>query len=779
MRDLFIRANIGLAIFLLCLYTVDINAQQEIPIGQWGSYLPFNAANWVAQSPDKIYYASDIGLLALNKSDISAEFFTKVEGLSDVRIKLLNYDEGTETLVLGYENSNIDLISPDGIENLNNILRNSQIIGEKTIHQIRFDGVGNAYLCTAFGLVQIDLETKTFGFTTFIDFDVWDMVEYEGRFYISTFDGIYTAPSSPTFNHGDFASWERIDDMPGLPSMYTSQAICAKFGSIWADIDGSLYRIRNDEAQLVREADNFEVQYFSPEGEVLVIGMFCNGEGGCTRDKLLFMNESNNFVESERFCVDRSNYAIQDEEGRIFYANQGRNFVYSEFPGQFCIENTFNTPITASASEIYIDNNVVYVASGGVNNDLNYTFNSAGLQIYEDGLWSARNRETDEIFEDPVMLDFYRVLVHPFTKDIFVGTFWGGLIIFPGDGGEISILNEDNSCIAKYPEEGLRERVAGLAFDRNYDLWLTANRAPEPLVHIDSDGNCHSFRTGNIRDLTQLAVDDNDFKWIVVFGNSAGLVVYDEGDLEDPSDDRLQIKTSGNSELPTNLVNCVEKDLDGDIWVGTDEGVVVFDCTGSVFTNGCDGTRRKVDEDGNIAFLLEDEIVQTIAVDGANRKWFGTTNGIFVQSPSGEESVYRFNTANAPLPSNDIRDIHINPETGEVFIATAEGIMSYRTDATEGGDIHDDKVIAYPNPVHPDYDGPIAIKGLARDATVKITDIRGRLIFQTRANGGQAIWDGRDYNGRKAATGVYLVFSSSQESFNKPDAAVTKILFIQ
>ena len=178
-------------------------------------------------------------------------------------------------------------------------------------------------------------------------------------------------------------------------------------------------------------------------------------------------------------------------------------------------------------------------------------------------------------------------------------------------------------------------------------------------------------------------------------------------------------------------------------------------------------------------FLLETEDVQAITVDGANRKWFGTRNGIFVMSPSAEEQIAKFDVDNSPLFDNNIKALEYNPNSGEVFIASNKGLQSFRTETTGSRITHSSNVYAFPNPVTPDYDGPIAIKGLARDAEVKITDIDGQLVFQTEALGGQAIWDGRDQTGRLVSGGVYLVFSSSSDAFLDPDSFVTKILLVR
>jgi hypothetical protein len=214
--------------------------------------------------------------------------------------------------------------------------------------------------------------------------------------------------------------------------------------------------------------------------------------------------------------------------------------------------------------------------------------------------------------------------------------------------------------------------------------------------------------------------------------------------------------------------------------VGTKEGLYSFECTSAIFNdeNPCKGTRQIVTVDGFNGYLLQDELIKCIAIDGANRKWVGTTNGIFVQSADGRTTLGRYNISNSPLPSNFIEDIAINQASGEVWIGTGAGLISLRTDATLGGNVNGKKPYAYPNPVRPDYDGPIAIYGLARDANVKITDVAGHLVYEGTANGGQAIWNGRDYLGRRAASGVYLVYATSSTSFDTPDAIVTKVVIV-
>ena len=282
---------------------------------------------------------------------------------------------------------------------------------------------------------------------------------------------------------------------------------------------------------------------------------------------------------------------------------------------------------------------------------------------------------------------------------------------------------------------------------------------------------------GDHHRIERAVVDQQNNKWFVL--GSGGIMVYHEGnDLMSASDDKVRIFDTGNGNLPSNKVVSVGLDLDGEVWIGTDDGVGVVRC-GDVFDTNCKASRIVVTQEGITEALLNDEEVRAIAVDGANRKWLGTRSGLFIQSPDGLTEIKQFTEANSPLFSNQINTLAFNGSTGEMWIGTEAGMMVYQTETTAGGDLHASTVEVYPNPVRPEYRGPIAIKGLPRDGNVKITDIRGKLVYETTALGGQAIWYGDDYTGRRAASGVYLVFTASDNPFGDPDTAVSKIVFIQ
>ena len=218
--------------------------------------------------------------------------------------------------------------------------------------------------------------------------------------------------------------------------------------------------------------------------------------------------------------------------------------------------------------------------------------------------------------------------------------------------------------------------------------------------------------------------------------------------------------------------------------MGTNGGIKVIYDAYKAFSNGGNGEKSPVncsniiiDNGEFVEYLMAYESITCMAVDGANRKWVGTSNGgLYLISATGQEELLHFTTQNSPLISNRILSLAIQPTSGEVFIGTDQGLISYRSTATYATVLPDDDIHAYPNPVEPGYDGPIAIKGFTRDALVHITDAAGHVVYSTRALGGQAIWYGRTNNGVDVASGVYYVFASDEEKGNR---SVTKILLIR
>jgi len=369
-------------------------------------------------------------------------------------------------------------------------------------------------------------------------------------------------------------------------------------------------------------------------------------------------------------------------------------------------------------------------------------------------------------------------------KHAFVGTWDDGLIEIR-DRAPVQIYNAENSALGE-DVSAFQDRlyVSGLDYDKDGTLWISNAWSDEkPIVARSKDGSWHAFSPGALLNNNLLIGDilaaRNGYKWIIrPRGN--GLLVYDSGtSLEDTGDDQYKLLTNaeGNGGLPTADVASFAEDLDGQIWIGSGQGIAVFYTPEAIFSDGdFDAQQILIEQDGNVQILLETEVVSAIVVDGANRKWVGTqTSGVYLLSPDGREQIRHFTVDNSPLPSNTINSIALDGKTGEVFIGTDRGILSYRGEAIEGAD-ESDCASVFPNPVRETYTGPIAITGLVRNSEVKITDVSGNLVYRTTSEGGQAIWTGNDMGGKRAATGVYLVFASDASGTFKCN---TKVLLIK
>ena len=186
------------------------NAQElNIPVGGWRDHLPMNLGISVTQTPEKVYVATDRGLIVLQKDDNSFEALTKAKGLSDLSLSAIGYHAGTETIVIGYRNGNIDFIRKNEIVNMADIKRTPLVAGPKQIYSIKFRG-DDAYLCTSFGLVVIDMqrrEIKATIYPTQTQAEVYDVEFAADTIAVGTRLGSYYADiNNPALVY--FGAWQ-------------------------------------------------------------------------------------------------------------------------------------------------------------------------------------------------------------------------------------------------------------------------------------------------------------------------------------------------------------------------------------------------------------------------------------------------------------------------------------------------------------------------------------------------------------------------------------------
>lgn len=753
---------------------------QQIGIGEWRDELPYYMCISVTEDDSKIYSATPYALFYFDKEDNSVQRITKINGLSDIGISTINYSKEFKTLVIAYDNANIDLLKNNSIINISDIKRAS-ILGNKTINNIFFIGK-YAYLSCGFGIVVLDIDKEEIHDTYYIgtngsQVNVLSLTkDNQDTLYAATEKGIYLAYAN-SLNLANFESWEK-DKRIDTNGVYNTIAFFS------GEVVVNKHKTTTSGDTLFRYS-NGQWNKWSLEGSSTIRKMQSTNNYLCVTYNYFvrlfgpdytFLVQIYNYFPGNPYPLD----AIVDKDQKAWIGDNYSGLVSNDLINQTFSKIDLSGPLTAKAFSMSISGNDLYIAPGGRDNSYVPLYNQGQIYHFDNtNWWNLGGTGLNYV------LDVVTISIDPSdSKRIYAGS-WGNGLIEIYDGTLIAKYGESNSTLRRHSASDSSDiRVGGTAFDQSGNLWVVNTHNNNCLSRKSgSNWTGYNIPLSNESDLGQLMIDRNDQKWILMrytnLNPNTILVFTDNGTPDNPSDDksRLLNSTVGNGNIPGNNVTSMAEDRNGQIWVGTEKGIGVFYSPENIFVPGqnFDAQQVLVQEGSYVQYLLENEMVTAIAVDGANQKWIGTDRGgVFLFSPDGTKKIYHFTTDNSPLFSNRITALSINPLTGEVFIATDKGILSFKSTATEGGDSFSD-VYAYPNPVKEGYTGYIAIKGLVQDAEVKITDISGRLIFATKALGGQAIWDGKSFNGKRAHTGVYLVFASNE---NGSEKIVTKILII-
>lgn len=740
------------------------------PIGEWREHLSYQNAIQVVKG-DKLYCATLTNLFSVDSGN-ELERYSKISGLNDIGIQCIGWDATTQQLVIAYNNSNLDVLTASGsVKNIGDIKRSS-LTGNKTIYNI-YCKDGFAYLSSGLGVIVVNLTKYEIKDTWFIgnggaQVKINAFTGDATTFYAATEEGLKSILVSAS-NFSNFVNWQNISGMNGL-SNGTVKNISFTNSRIIVQKNDSLFILNgNSWALLYTDANWPIVNITGSENKLLV------GQRTATGNARVIVLNTNGIVEKS---IIKSGVISLPRSAII---ENGATWIADQFGGlsKFGVAGAErfipNGPPGKANGDIIFHNSDLYVAAGSVNSTWNYQYNRDGIFDYRQGAWNYRGYYNLPVLDS--VLDFIVLTADPRDESIWAGSFGGGLVNFK-DGNQPRIYKKTATTLQPAIGDPTSYRVSGLAFDQKNNLWISNYGAAQNLQVRKADGSWKAFAipfTHLENAVSQIIIDDINQLWIVSPKDN-GLFCFNYGQsIDNITDDKWKFyrQGKGNGNLPSNNVLCLLKEKNGFIWVGTDRGIGIIQCITDAFSpQSCDATLPVVQQDRFAGLLFKDEVVQCMAVDGANRKWIGTKNGVWLISPDGEKIIYRFTEENSPLLSNDVNRIAVDPITGEVFISTFNGICSFRSTATESGSANS-AVLVFPNPVPPGYNGNIAIRGLVENALVKITELNGRLVFQTRALGGQAVWDVRNYNGSKIASGVYLVVVRDDAGAEK---IVTKIV---
>lgn len=764
-----------LLLTLFSLFIISL-AQAQVALGAFKEYLPYNSFKDVAVAKDMVYAATNMSLMLVDKNDeLALSTWSKIDGLSEMGISCIEYSKENDLLIIAYNNSNIDIIKDQKLTNVADI-KNKQMSGSKTINEITFYG-NKAYISCAFGVVVIDLKTYLVEDTWFTTRDneaysVKAMVQSDDYFFLSTTKGLFYTPKN-SYQLANFSSWEKIEEMGDVE--YRSITLFHDKLLVVKEDTRTIISGMPQDTLYVFENGVWEKNLSLPISQYISLDV--NG------DELLICDRYHFYVLNENMDITSHGIWSEDNTLPIMAKLEEENvWIADEYVGLACYFRehhyarllTYGGPFSEMTESIdYVDGMLAIVPGTRVGWGISY--HRASVSWMKNGTW-AYNSTGFEDFDE--MHDFNKIVINPNNINEFYIASWGGGLVKMKDGKAVMQYNYRNSPMEATNSLNL---LSAMAFDKNGNLWMSNSQDSRPLKKLDKEGNFTSYSLSPYVNASEgvmaehLLFDSRNQIWVTYPRSSnRPLVVFKEGNGNTASK-VAYIDMNSAANISTTTVTAIAEDMNGQIWIGTEQGIKVIYTPSTVFDRQTYAQNILIDQLGTWQNLLAFEQITCIAVDGGNRKWIGTAKaGVFLMSADGTKELLHLTESNSSLFSNQITAIKINPDNGEVYIGTAAGMLSYRGQATGGKEDYSE-VLVYPNPVREDYNGDIAVSGLMENSFCKIANASGSLVWHGYAYGGQFIWNGKDYNGNKVATGVYFVFASDSTGKEK---SVAKILVI-
>lgn len=765
---------------LLMLLVGSVQAQitgQDIPLGTWRTHLSYTAVVDVEATRNGVFAATQGGLFKYDPEDGSLEAFSKISGLSDANIRAIKYVPEHDVLIIGYASGNIDMMRGNDIVNIAGIVR-ATLVGSKAINHINYHA-GRAYLSCDFGLVVLNVarneilsSNTTIGTggrlaavkATTVLRDSLFLATSEGAKVVSLTRNLMNSQNYRSFGAAEGMPTEELKGMAAWQGrVYAINTQPTGNNGVWQYNQGRWAQVPYGQGRMNNIITYGDSLFVCVNDQVNSIGT-----GGVLYSK-------RNTLITEALDVSKtdnaSHFWIGDIRSSLLGAPEG---ILTSFRS--------NGPYTTSYVRLRTHDNTV-MAAGGIINIAGYsaTGNRSGYAIFENNTWRNVNAEIGNIgygSTDVIDIDF-----NPTDGAYYAATYGKGVIIQRPNGTWRRITDKEprgSRLVSVIPNDSTYIRTVCVRIDPSGKVWLLnfgSNQGISVIPLHRYDPLRDSVRAYPIpipgitwENAINMEIANNGDKWLVLadrrdingtggFNTVVGMVVVNEAGTRAA---RITNQT-GQGEMPGDVVFDVAKDSQGAMWVAMNKGFGVFYNPGAVLGSG---NYRMSLPILNGRPVLENDLVRAIAIDGADRKWVASTTGVYLFDKDITRVVANYTSKNSPLLSDNVNDIAINHVTGEVFFSTDLGICSFRSDATGNPAAQKkecDDVRVFPQPVPPAYSGLITIEGVPANGWVKITDLNGKLVWETRANGSTATWTGKDYNGQQAKSGIYNIFMATED----------------
>jgi len=749
---------------------------------RWEDFFSYNSVKDFIAVDDKIYALTDNAVFIYDTNSKETQKRSSINGLSGETTSAIHFNTSNRRLVIGYETGLIEVLNEDGTIKISADIVNFNQSGEKRINHIS-EFNNKLYISTPFAIVVYDINKLEFGDTYFIGENstsvrINQTLIANNQIYAATENGIYVASLSNP-NLIDFNNW------PLLFAGNYSNII--RFNAlIYASIGTDLIKI-NGSNSTVEKRFPTPIKKLKINGQSLIVTSEL--EATVLDTNLTEVYKSTPTVDYN-FTLNNASSFGND----LFLATNEYGILQIPFSGnQVFTEIHPKGPLSNSVFSMDALNKNIWFVYGGYSSAYVPTGNLKGYSHYNGLEW--KNTAFTSAFP---IYDLVYVTIDPnYDNRVFISSFSdttsgnilsGGGLLEVVDDQIINFYNSKNSPLEDlFPNDlnRITTRINGTTFDNQGNLWVTDVLAINKLKKLSSGGIWQSFdlrsiQTNKAEELNTIRVDKSNSLWIGTRRNGA-YVFNQTGDRK-----RALTTEPTKGNLPHANVRTIAVDRNNKIWLGTQSGLAVFYNANGLFDASIyDAEPIIILDDGIPKKLLGNQTINSIAVDGADNKWFGTDNGgVLYTNPSGQKTLASFNKDNPPLPSNKILNISVDITNGKVYFATDKGIVAYKSNVASFGETLEE-VYAYPNPALKNHQ-TITIDGkngnhLPNGINVKILDVAGNLVYETNVvegqeiQGGKVVWNKTNLAGQKVASGIYIVLLSNDDA---SETTTTKIAII-
>ena len=757
-----------ISIFLFS--TVGI-AQNQL----WKGYFSYNEVRDLAESPNRLFAACETAIFSKNRTTNDIKTLNTVDGLSGQTISTVYHSTQYNRTFIGHENGLLVMVNEatDAIQLLVGIRDQTGGIppNKKKINHI-YEHEDKLYLSCDFGLVEFELSNMTFGDTFYISpiggqTEILEITVLNNEIYAVTLNFGVKKASLANPNLIDFSVWEVFN------SDFWTKIVTFNNQLVLINANNRVFRFNGSAALEILNLGQVGLDLRSRETNLIVT----------TAARVFVLNES--FAQ----LLSIQNSTIPDIDSNFSCATSIGSTIYIGTLNNGVIETSLQNPTSFEAllpqgpsrnnifSLTVTPKQTLWATYGDYTQFNNpYPLDEFGISKFTENTWL--NIPYEELLNAKSIV---RITVNPTNEnEIYASSYFSGLLKLEEDVATVLYTTTNSSLESLVdpgnPSYGPDIRVEQSAYDRNGNLWMSNGLIANMFKVRRANGQWQSYSASNVisgfTSNNRMVVDKNNTKWLATLDE--GLLAFNEN-----NNNKLLKIADGSNEgnLPSSSVQALAIDNRNQLWIGTRKGLRVLSSVDR-FINQDEITTSSIiiNDEGLAQELLFNQFITDIAVDGSNQKWIGTADsGVFLFSSNGQETIYHFTITNSPLPSNVINDIEINGVTGEVFIATAKGMISFKGTATSSSDSLADAFV-YPNPVRPGFEGTVKISGLISKANVKITDIEGNLVHEEISEGGTIEWDTWAFGKYRVASGVYMIFISSDDAL---DTTVKKVMIIR